>query len=237
MKKSLKLSTSAVLFAAFCSATTPVLAQVTRELRVPIDSTSLRNTAGPGMVMPAPGISAAGAQALIDATPARQGCGSVILNSYMMKLIDPSNPSGGMFFFDGPHPINYYPRIFRSNPVSLSEVKSASPCNGVSLLRQRSAINFVLPPLCVSRSGGGEQGGGDGPDICSLPESVNVQVNGGLLNAGFDVVCPGGTFLQRLTGYIAVNKSIAGYMTGSTGQTVNVVGDGIDVHHTCISGG
>ena len=101
MKKSLKLSTFAVLFAAVCSATTPVLAQVTRELRVPIDSTSLRNTAGPGMVipvMPAPGLSAAQVADQIANTPVRQASGMLCGNATYLRTsleIVANNPCNG----------------------------------------------------------------------------------------------------------------------------------------------
>ena len=54
--------------------------QVTRELRVPIDSTSLRNTAGPGMIVtiPKPSLSESDVRALVRSSAPRDTCGSVV---------------------------------------------------------------------------------------------------------------------------------------------------------------
>ena len=54
--------------------------QVTRELRVPIDSTSLRTTAGPGMIVtiPKPSLSESDVRALVRSSAPRDTCGSVV---------------------------------------------------------------------------------------------------------------------------------------------------------------
>ena len=74
-----KTSVFAATLIVASSLVAPALSQqVTRELRVPIDSSSLRNTAGPGMMVPLPGPSLNDIRALIKTENSSSTCGSVV---------------------------------------------------------------------------------------------------------------------------------------------------------------
>ena len=77
------------------SLTAPAFSQqATRELRVPIDSTSLRNTAGPGMMVPLPGPSLSDIRALIKTENSAATCGSVVyyVTPYAVGSFESSPP-------------------------------------------------------------------------------------------------------------------------------------------------
>ena len=143
--------------------------QVTRELRVPIDSTSLRTTAGPGMIVtiPKPSLSEAEVRALVRSSAPRDTCGSVVYYRFPdAEVIIPPPPR-----FDLPE----YQRVVTDEA-----------CQGQSLLQPTVRVRA----RCVADGSlAGGEGGQIGYNGCPSVDIYTEQIT------ELAPACPSGLFL------------------------------------------